>query len=166
MKDKETLPLYHDDYLERDDSKFTKTELKTLKSLELVTKENPYYFETQLSDQVDSEHLVSALAINYNLNPSTTRVIVHPNFAIIYDTDADRVRIGDLLFNTRIDNGEQQMDIEDKVVMQMRLALDQIGADKEVDISSLNEKQKGMYAKAKSLTEEDFDVERGLSHGK
>lgn len=34
------------------------------------------------------------------------------NFAIIYDVNGDKLKIGDLLFNTKVDNKEQQMDIE------------------------------------------------------
>jgi len=34
------------------------------------------------------------------------------------------------------------MDIESKVVIQLRLALEQITIDKEIDVSHLNEKQK------------------------
>lgn len=64
------------------------------------------------------------------------------NFAIIYDINGDKLKIGDLLFNTKVDNKEQQMDIESKVVIQLRLALEQITIDKEIDVSHLNEKQK------------------------
>ena len=90
---------------------------------------------------------------------------MNPNFAIIYDILDNKLRIGDLLFNTRVDNGDQQMDIESKVILQMRLALDQINKDKEVDISSLNEKQLEMYKKIIGLSDE-MDIERGFIHEK
>ena len=87
------------------------------------------------------------------------------NFAIIYDVNGDKLKIGDLLFNTKVDNKEQQMDIESKVVIQLRLALEQIASDKEIDVSQLDEKQKKMYAKVIGLTDE-MDIERGVSHAK
>lgn len=87
------------------------------------------------------------------------------NFAIIYDVNGDKLKIGDLLFNTKVDNKEQQMDIESKVVIQLRLALEQIASDKEIDISQLDEKQKKMYAKVIGLTDE-MDIERGVGHAK
>ena len=57
------------------------------------------------------------------------------------------------------------MDIENQVVMQIRLALEQIANNKEVDISNLDEKQKEMYAKVTGLTEE-IDIERGVGHAR
>ncbi len=90
---------------------------------------------------------------------------MNPNFAIIYDVNGDRLRVGDLLFNTKVDNEQQQMDIESQVVMQMRLALEQIASDKEIDVSTLDEKQKEMYAKITGLTDE-MDIERGVGHAR
>lgn len=87
------------------------------------------------------------------------------NFAIIYDVNGDKLKIGDLLFNTKVDNKEQQIDIESKVVIQLRLALEQIASDKEIDVSQLDEKQKKMYAKVIGLTDE-MDIERGIGHAK
>ena len=57
------------------------------------------------------------------------------------------------------------MDIESKVVMQIRLALDQIATDKEIDVSALNEKQLKMYEKVTQLTNE-LDIERGVGHAR
>ena len=90
---------------------------------------------------------------------------MNPNFAIIYDINGNKLKIGDLLFNTRVDNKEQQMDIENNVVMQIRLALNQISNGNEIDISNLEENQKIMYEKAISLTDE-LDNERGVGHGR
>ena len=90
---------------------------------------------------------------------------MNPNFAIIYDVNGDKLRVGDLLFNTHVDNEMQQMDIENQVVMQIRLALEQIASDKEIDVSALDEKQKEMYAKVTGLTYE-MDIERGVGHAR
>ena len=79
--------------------------------MEIVTKEDTRHLDTSISDYADSEHLVTELARNYGLNPETARIIMNPNFAIIYDVNGDKLRVGDLLFNTRIDNEQQQMDI-------------------------------------------------------
>lgn len=57
------------------------------------------------------------------------------------------------------------MDIESKVVIQLRLALEQIASDKEIDVSQLDEKQKKMYSKVIGLTDE-MDIERGVGHAK
>ena len=57
------------------------------------------------------------------------------------------------------------MDIESKVVIQLRLALEQIASDKEIDVSQLDEKEKKMYAKVIGLTDE-MNIERGIGHAK
>lgn len=163
--DGETLTVHSDTYVEYDDSNFTEKSLLSLEKLELVTKEDPRNLETSISDYADSEHLVTEIARNYGLNPNTTKIIMNPNFAIIYDVNGDKLKIGDLLFNTKVDNENQQMDIEKQVVMQIRLALNQIANGKEIDISTLNEKQQEMYAKVTGLTDE-IDIERGVGHAR
>ena len=163
--DGETLPVHNDTYLEYTDENFTEKSLLSLEKLEIVTKEDPRHLETSISDYADSEHLVTELARNYGLNPETARIIMNPNFAIIYDVNGDKLRVGDLLFNTRVDNEQQQMDIESQVVMQMRLALEQIASDKEIDVSALDEKQQEMYAKITGLTNE-MDIERGVGRAR
>lgn len=163
--DGETLPVHSDTYVEYSDSNFTEKSLLSLEKLEIVTKEDPRHLETVVSDHANPEHLVTEIAKNYELNPETTRIVMNPNFAIIYDVNDNKLEIGDLLFNTKIDNGEQQMDIENQVVMQIRLALEQIANNKEIDISNLDEKQKEMYAKVTGLTEE-IDIERGVGHAR
>lgn len=163
--DGDTLPVHSDAFVEYSDSNFTEKSLLSLEKLEIVTKEDPRNLDTSVSDYADSEHLVTEIARNYGLNPETARIIMNPNFAIIYDVNGDKLRVGDLLFNTRVDNEQQQMDIENQVVMQMRLALEQIASDKEIDVSSLDEKQKEMYAKITGLTDE-MDIERGVGHAR
>ncbi len=161
----ETLPVHSDSYIEYNDSNFTDKSLFSLEKLEIVTKEDPNHLDTKVSDYADSEHLVTEIARNYGLNPKTTRIIMSPNFAIIFDINGDKLKIGDLLFNTKVDNDQQRMDIENKVVIQIRLALEQIASDKKIDISNLNEKQKEMYAKVIGLTDE-IDIERGVGRAR
>ncbi len=163
--DGETLPVHNDTYIKYNDSNFSKKSLLSLEKLEIITKENSTNLETSISDYADSEHLVTEIAKNYGLNPETARIIMNPNFAIIYDINGNKLRVGDLLFNTHIDNETQQMDIENQVIMQMRLALDQIASNKEIDISDLNDRQKEMYTKVIGLTDE-MDIERGVGHAK
>lgn len=160
-----TLPVHNDVYVEYSDSNFSEKALLTLEKLEIVTKEDPRYLDTSVDEDANREHLVTEIARNYRLNPETARIVMNPNFAIIYDVNDNELRIGDLLFNTKVDNNEQQMDIESNVVMQIRLALEQIGAGKEINVSLLDDKQKEMYAKATGLTDE-LDIERGVGHAR
>ena len=164
-EEKETLPVHNDLYTLYDDSNFTEKSLITLEKLEMITKDDPLYLDTAMSSEIDSNHLVTGLARNYNLNPETTKVVMNPNFAIIYDTTSSQVRIGDLLFNTKIKTPNKEIDISDIVKIQIRLALDQISYDKEIVLSNLNQNQQQMLEKAKSLTDE-IDKERGVSHAR
>lgn len=161
----ETLPVHSDIYVEYTDSDFTEKSLLSLEKLEIVTKEDTRNLKTSVGDYADLNHLVTEIASNYGLNPETARIIMNPNFAIIYDVNGEELKIGDLLFNTHVDNGMQQMNIEDQVVMQIRLALEQIATGKEIDVSTLDEKQKEMYTKVTGLTEE-MDIKRGVGHAR
>ena len=58
-----------------------------------------------------------------------------------------------------------EVNIEDKVVMQIKLALEQIASNKEIDVSRLDKKQLEMYQKVVGLTNE-IDIERGINHVK
>ena len=160
-----TLPVHSDSYIEYTDSNFTEKSLLTLKKLELITKENPNDLDIASKEFEDKEHMVAEIAKEYYLNPKTTKIIMNPNFAIIYEEEDNKVYIADLLFNTKIDNEEQKMDIENIVIMQIRLALEQIGIHKEIDISNLNNKQQEIYYKAINLTDE-IDIERGVGHAR
>ncbi len=161
----QTLPVHSDSYIEYTDSNFTEKSLLTLKKLELITKENPNDLDITSKEFEDKEHLVTEIAKEYYLNPETTKIIMNPNFVIIYEEEDNKVYIADLLFNTKIDNEEQKIDIENIVIMQIRLALEQIGINKEIDISNLNNKQQEIYYKAINLTDE-IDIERGVGHAR
>ena len=161
--DGDTLALYNDTYVEYDDSNFDKIALLTLNKLELTTNN---CIDSSYCAETSEGNFVTEIAENCYLNSSKTRIILHPNFAIIYEVNEDIIRIGEIFFNTKIENKYQNMDIEDVVAMQIRLALEQISKGKTIDTSYLNEKQKAMYEKAMNITEENFDKERGIGHGR
>lgn len=163
--DGETLPVHTDTVIEHTNDTFDEKMLLMLERLELVTKHNPRYMDTQLGDYDDRENIVSSLARNYDLNPETTRIVMNPNFAIIYDVNDNNMKIGDLLYNFSVDNGEQQRDITADVLLQMKLALNQISTEKVIDISQLTEEQLEVYNKLGMLNEE-INIRKGVGHGK
>ncbi|MBQ6135008.1 MAG: hypothetical protein IJI60_01680 [Bacilli bacterium] len=160
----DTLTVFYDSYKEQDDKSFNETMLETLINLELITKRYSS-LSSAFTDDYDSHHIVTSIAENYELDPAKTRIILHPNFAIVYEKEEDKVVIGDLLFNTQIKNGNEAKNIEDIVLMQMSLALDQIIESKEVDLHLLNEEQKKMYQKARK-EQEELEIERGIHHAR
>ena len=162
----ETLPVHNDTYPIYTNENFSEALLINLEKLEIATKGDSNYLQTSVRNGFNSKNIVSEIANNYGLNPRTTQIVMNPNFAIIYDINNNQLRIGDLLFNTIIDNGKQQMDITNIVAIQIRLALDQISAGKNVELSSdLEENQKEMYEKAQNLSSE-LDTERGVGYAR
>ncbi len=152
--------IYSDEFVIHDNSNTKQQDVLMLEKLELVTKG---YSERTQSEKAGE--FVSDIAYNYRLNPETTRIIMNANFAIIYDTTNEEVTIGDILYNTSFDNQGQQVDITDKVTMQIRMAMEQIGVKgKELNTSRLSQEQIEMCNKAMNLDKE-IDEERGISHG-
>jgi len=121
--------------------------------------------DTLVNDYTDKENIVSSLARNYGLNRDTTKIILNPNFAIIYDVNGNKVKIGELLYNFSVDNGSQQIDITDDVLMQMRLAFEQIANEKKIDVSLLDREQLEIYNRLENIAEE-IDMKKGVSYGK
>jgi len=157
-----TPTLYQDEFVIYDNTNTKEQDVLTLQKLEYITKKDNYTGRTQSEE---TENIISDIAYNYSLNPETTRVIMNANFAIIYDTTEDSVVVGDILYNTSVNVKGQPVDITDKVAMQIRMAIEQIGVKgKKFDISRLDQQQLEMCSKAMNLDEE-IDVERGISHG-
>ena len=162
MSSYETPTIYSDEFVIHDNSNTKQQDVLMLQKLELATRGDSYSGKTQ-SDETDK--IVSDIAYNYGLNSETTRIIMNANFAIIYDTTNEEIIVGDILYNTLFNNQGQQVDITDKVAMQIRMAIEQIAVKgKKFNLSLLSQEQFEMCNKAMNL-ETDIDEERGLSHG-
>ena len=135
----DNLYIYNDEYIEYNDSNFKS--FNTYQELENITKNTNYKVE-------ESNLFITKLAIKHNLNPQTTKVVMNPNFAILYDSDDKTVKIADLLFNKKIINKNQIIDIEDSVLLQINMAINQIKKDKDIMLLSLNDEQINMFNKA------------------
>lgn len=118
------LEIYSDNYDIYDNQNIKKEDLLVLKSLIKVT-----------------DNLTGDLLIKEN-----TKIIIHPNFAIIYEEKYNYNYILDIFLNTKIDNKEQQIDITDIVLLQIKLALIQIlRNNKEINISKLPKNKIEIY---------------------
>lgn len=143
--DGDNLIVHRDDYIVYDNSNFKEMELLSLSKLELIT--NGSVGKLNFVSVYNEGNLVSEIARYYGLNIDTTRVLLHPNFGIIFDVNNGIVRVGDLFFNTKVINGDKVMDIENEVIMQLKFAFDQISNGMNIDVSRLNVKQLDMYNK-------------------
>ena len=163
------LAIYNDEFSIYTDANADEKMLLTLQKLELLTKSSKD-LKMQISDRYaryDKDHIITTIAKRYGLGEKNARAIVTSNFAILYAVDGDNLKIGDLLFNTEIDDNNEKIDIEKETIMQINMAMNQIGRDKNIDISLLNEKQKEVYEKATSIgTEKEINMERGFKHVK
>ncbi len=158
----ETKALYSDEFVILDDLNISEKDIISLEKMEYAMNDENYYGKFQINDK---ENLVSKIAINYGLNPKTTKIIKNANFAIIYDELPDEIIIGDILFDSNLKDKGFNIDITDKVAMQIRNAFIQIGLNKKkFNINSLDKKQLEMCNRALNI-EEELDLERGLSHG-
>lgn len=158
---KNNLYIHNDLYKKYDDTNFKVKDLFNLKKLESVTNGDDY----SNIDIKDNNHMVSDIAYNYNLVPNNTHIIIHPNFAVIYEASNEEVKIADLFFNTKVNIENKDMDITDIVSMQLRLAIDQISNGCKINVTSLDDEQLNMYKKAMSLKDE-INIERGIKGGK
>lgn len=161
----DTPTVHNDEYIEYTNQNIKPQQLLTLEKLELITKKDNKNLHTAIQDyEYDESKLVSLIGGNYGLNPSTTRIMMNPNFGIIYEIQGKQVKIADLLFNTVVDNGEQKIDISKQVEAQIRLALNQLSKDEvTLNAESLEGVKKEMFNKVMGLSEE-LDEERGVGH--
>ena len=144
--------VHNDLYKIYDDTNFTKKELIRLGNLEML--QDGY---SEILDIEAEENLVSNIADLYELNKDKTKIIMNPNFAIIYEENDDIINIVDLFYNLKAGD----MNIDDVVIMKLRLAIEQIKGNKEIDVSNLEENQKSVYNKAINLDKE-MDIEKGI----
>ncbi len=138
----ENLAIYHDLYPVYNYENFTKLELATFLKLFSVTK------HTNLVLDDDTKLFVEQLAQIYSLNPLNTQIIIHPNFAIIYEIKDNTLILGDILYNLEIENKKEKVDITEVVLSQIALAIEQIN-QANVDLSRLNDEQINLYEEIK-----------------
>ena len=154
------IHIYNDDYIEYTDDNFDGRMLIMLNNMEIATKDRSYNLNTSRINYDDNK-IVSKIANNIELNPINTKIIMNPNFAIIYEVNDTYIKIGDLYFNTTIYDDEEEIDISSSVIMQIRCAFIEIANNKGIDISLLEEKQKDMYQKVINYSS-DINNERAL----
>lgn len=148
---KETLPIHNDEYQVYDSTTFKKNNLYHLERLELLTKQDKNRLLTQLTPYEET-NILESLARHYRLDPSTTRVILNTNMAIIYDYDDTMIRLGDILYNKDI-GLNKEIDITDVICLQVYLALRQITGNRTIDSSRLDKDELIIYNTSMDIKE-------------
>lgn len=153
------ITVYQDEFIIYDDSNTKIEDALALQKLEFATKKYHYNGRTEVDEE---NNIITNIAYNYDLNAETTKVVMNSNFAIIYDIRAEEIIIADILYNTKINVGGENMDITDLVVMQIGMALQQIQIEgKKFNISELEEEQADIFNIAINLYEE-LDILMGI----
>ncbi len=138
---------YNDSYEEYTDNDFinNKSLVLTLCDLERETKGEMDATEDILS----KDHPCDTLTFYYRAR-NTVKVVMNPNFAIIYDVDSDGVKVHDLFFNTNVSFLNDSVNVEDKVSEQISNAFKQLSSEygNITFDSSMNDKQEQMISKS------------------
>ncbi len=158
--EEETPTVYQDEFVILDDSNMKQRDVLSLNKLELATKGEKFEGNTQVYRK---DRFVSEIAWNYDLDPTLTKIVMHSNFAIIYEETEKEIVLADLFYNIKI-NISDDIEVLRKVAVQIRLALEQIKNNKEFNIRRLDKEQVLFYNMVMGL-EKELDEERGLSHG-
>ncbi len=161
--DSETLSIHYDEYEEYNKDNIDYTAIKTLKHLEIASSKRENY---QLNCNIeDEENAFSELAYNYGVREEGLRLIITPNFAIIYEETPTNINILDLLANTQVNLSNEVKDVSKEVYLQMKLAfLQLLNKGKKIDTSRMLTDVTSLYNDIDSLNT-DFTKERGISHG-
>ena len=134
-----------------------------LEKLELITKGVDADLKTDVSFYDNSNGYIPKIARNYGITEENTKVLLHPNFAIIYEDKGYEVNIADIFYKTKV--GLEERDIEDKVLMQLNLGIKQIADNRDIDTHMLDDKTKRIYDRTK-VVDELLNKERGVINGK
>ena len=123
-----------------------------MSKLEVITEQSIDDLQTIVKNK-ESNKIVSTIATNYGLNSNTTRLIVEDDFAIVYDTIGNKVRIGDLLCS------KMNSEVKDNI----RKALGQLGSN--VDLSLLDKQKLQIYNKVMNLNNQvGMNINIGEQH--
>ena len=146
---KEAIPVYTDTYDEYTDETLDTTSLLTLKGLEY--NDDRYYNSISKVELGKEGKYVTELAHIYGTDPSKTKVVMNPNFGIIYEDNNDTITIVDIVYNLKVKEKEKTISIEKVVLEQIKLALEQIAKNKKIVLDDLDEDSEKLYKKAESL---------------
>ena len=111
-------------------------------------------------DKSSPEAIVQQLARNYETDYVKTRIIMYPNFAIIYE-DASEIRLVEFFINNNIPENDKE-----KALLQIKLALLELQKEgKNINIDQLDNNKKELITSIMNISEEKLDEERGISRG-
>ena len=94
-----------------------------MQKFELITKKRDYNLTTDVYFSEKAENILHSMAYHCGLEPNNIKILMSPNFVIIFDVHADVLRIGDLFYNFNVNSNFETINIENTVLLQIKMAL-------------------------------------------
>lgn len=159
-----TLPVHYDDFKVLDKDNITKKDVFILEKLEIAHGRYSYQLNTAVTDLASSTSIMEEISSNYGTDITTTKIILNPNFAIVFSETPTEIEIVDVITNKNI---TQEIAQSDKIKLQLKLALLQLAkSGKTINHSShLYGKELEIIQDIMNISEEEIDKERGISRG-
>lgn len=154
----DTPTVHYDDLQIYDKTNINTSILITLNRLEATTGRSEWQMNTSVENTKTSKGIMQDLCYNYGTNLDNTKIIVTPNFAIIFEDTETEIRIVDAFTSSLIP--------KPKTILQMKVAILQLlKNDKKLNISSLSGIEQELINSIIELPESKLEEERGVSHG-
>lgn len=155
----DTLPVHYDESKVYDYQTFGDRQYLTLNRLEIQSGRDTYSIKTYIYND-DTSNNIEEIATNYGIDLETIKILINPNFAIVYD-DSDNINIADVLINQSLSTTQRE-----KAILQLRLAILQLQkTGKNLNTTRLENDQVKLIEEVLNIDENKLDEERGISHG-
>ena len=156
---KQTLPSYHDAFPIYDKNTFNIKNLLLLQKLEILSFPDEYNYNSQINS-IDTKDIFNKLARNYSCNPNNMKVLMTNTIAIIYEEQEMKIKVAAIYCQTKTE--QETIDLTETVMLELHLALLEIGQEKAVDTSYLSKKEQEFFNKAMSIKEQEIKERMGL----
>lgn len=147
VKDVLDIFNYTDDYVEYDSESFNNERylIMTFSDLEHVTKG-----DCEASDSIIGiDNPFNKLSRYYEVDSEQMKIMMNPNFALVYEVLDGEVKVCDLLFNTNINLQSRNIDVYDAVSTQISNAFSQLSSKYgQITFDTMNPKQEDMAKKS------------------
>lgn len=154
IKDVLDIFNYADDYVEYDSESFNNERylIMNFSDLEHVTKG-----ECEASEDIIAyDNPFDKLSRYYEVDSEQMRIMMNPNFALVYEVLDGEVKVCDLLFNTNISLQSRDINVDDAVSTQISNAFSQLSSKYgQVTFDTMNSKQEDMAKKSMDKIRKD-----------
>ena len=134
---------FYDDFKIYTNNNITLKELNYISIFETNTK--PSGKVVIDTNKIDDDDIIGCILRQYNLDGKNGKILINPNFIIIYEGNDNIIKLADIFYNGELKINNKYIDITDDVLEQIKLALKQIINGKEVDLSYIKDDAKNIY---------------------